>query len=82
MVFHGNNAGGTWDSKAIKAGYKKQPDKESPLWNMHLKTIYWWTYTEVNRKEAFIIVYNGGVWPGNKKLKAGYLNFRAVKEVK
>jgi hypothetical protein len=52
------------------------------LWNMHLKTIYWWTSTVVNREKAYIIAYNGGVWPRMKKLKAAYLNFRAVKEVK
>lgn len=82
MIYHGYNAGGVWDSVSKKATYKDQPDKESPLWNMHLKTIYWWTLTEVNEKESYIIVYNGGVWPRRKNLKADYLNFRAVKEVK
>jgi len=45
MVYHGNNAGGTWNKIDKKAIYKIQPDKESPLWNIHLKTIYWWTST-------------------------------------
>jgi hypothetical protein len=49
---------------------------------MHLKTIYWWTSTEVNEREAFIIVYNGGVWPRSKNLRVAYLNFRAVRGVK
>jgi hypothetical protein len=79
MVYHGKNAGGIWNNVSKKASYKDQPDKESPLWNMHLKTIYWWTASEVNDKEAYIIVYNGGVWPRQKKLRVGYLNFRAVK---
>jgi hypothetical protein len=79
MVHHGNNAGGVWNNINSKATYNFQPDKESPLWNMHLKTIYWWTSTEVDDSKAYIIVYNGGVWPRNKSLKAGYLNFRAVK---
>lgn len=81
MVYHGNNAGGVWDSNSGKARYEFQPDKESPLWNIHLKTIYWWTSTEANQTNAYIIVYNGGVWPRWKKLKADYLNFRAVKGI-
>jgi hypothetical protein len=82
MVYHGSNAGGVWNEDIKKAEYNNQPDKESPLWNMYLKTIYWWTSTEVNEKNAYIIVYNGGVWPRWKNLKADYLNFRAVKKNK
>lgn len=78
-VYHGQNAGGSWDPVNKKATYTHRPDKESPLWNMHLKTIYWWTSTEVNPDQAYIIVYNGSVWPRNKKLRVGYLNFRAVR---
>ena len=81
MVYHGRNAGGFWDSSSKRATYALQPDKESPLWNIHLKTIYWWTSTEADDKNAYIVVYNGGVWPRLKKLRAGYLNFRAVKEI-
>lgn len=80
-VCHGKNAGGVWDSIAGKVTYRLHPDKESPLWNIHLKTIYWWTSTEVNKTDAYIIVYDGGVWPRKKSQKAGYLNFRAVKEI-
>jgi len=82
MVYHGINAGGVWDSTGRKTSYKLNPDKESPLWNIHLKTIYWWTSTEVNESDAYIIVYNGGVWPRKKTSKADYLNFRAVKDIK
>lgn len=78
-VYHGTNAGGVWDSVTKAATYKERPDKESPLWNMHLKTVYWWTSTEASEKEAYIIVYNGGVWPRTKTLRVGYLNFRAVR---
>jgi hypothetical protein len=81
-VYHGSNAGGSWDSIAHVATYKEQPDKESPLWNVHRKTIYWWTSTSVNDKEAYIIVYNGGVYPRKKSLHADYLNFRAVRDVR
>jgi hypothetical protein len=80
-VYRGNNAGGTWNADTKTATYKHQPDKESPLWNAHLKTIYWWTSNELNERQAYIIVYNGGVYPRNKKIKKGYLNFRAVKNV-
>ena len=82
QVHHGTNAGGLWDAKLKSVSYKDQPDKESPLWNMHLKTIYWWTSTEVNDRQAYIIVYDGGVWPRDKKLKVDYLSFRAVKPAK
>lgn len=82
MVCHGANAGGTWNSKTKKASYKHPPDKESPMWDLHRKTIYWWTSTESDSLNAFIIVYNGGVWPRRKTLKADYLNFRAVKDLK
>jgi hypothetical protein len=82
MVYHGANAGGVWDGVARAASYKEQPDKESPLWNMHKKTVYWWTSTESSERDAYIVVYNGGVYPRAKKLRAGYLNFRAVKSEK
>lgn len=82
MVRHGENAGGTWNTTKKRADYKILPDKESPLWNIRLKTIYWWTSTEADTSKAYIIVYNGGVWPRMKTLKADYLNFRAVKEAK
>lgn len=59
MVYHGKNAGGEWDSLKKKEIYKFQPDKESPLWNVHKKNIYYWTSDEYNEKEAYIIVYNG-----------------------
>jgi hypothetical protein len=79
QVYHGTNAGGVWDSTSRVATYTEQPDKESPLWNMHKRTVYWWTSSETSGKDAFIIVYNGGVYPRAKRLHAAYLNFRAVK---
>lgn len=81
QVYHGENAGGIWNSQKKEATYSHQPDKESPLWNPNVKTIYWWTATEVNDKQAYIIIYNGAVHPRNKNIKAGYLNFRAVKKI-
>ena len=50
------------------------------MWDVHSQVIYWWTATEVNDREAFIIVYDGRVWPRPKQSHWGYLGFRAVKE--
>lgn len=77
---HGKNCGGTWDAARGKANYQHMPDKESPLWDVHSPIIYWWTATEVNDDQAYIIVYNGQVWPRPKWAHWGYLRFRAVKE--
>jgi len=82
MVYHGNNAGGVFNTKTKTADYKNDPDKESPLWNMYSKVVYWWTSDEASDKLAYIVVYNGGVWPRTKTLNVGYLAFRAVKEIK
>lgn len=79
QVYHGIQAGGTWDDRQKKASYTHQPDKESPLWDGYKKTIYWWTATEIDSTRAYMIVYNGGVWPRNKSIKADYINFRAVR---
>jgi hypothetical protein len=57
------------------------PDKESPLWDKYSKVIYWWTATGMDDKNAYIIVYNGQVWPRPKKAHWDYLGFRAVKTV-
>jgi 2',3'-cyclic-nucleotide 2'-phosphodiesterase (5'-nucleotidase family) len=63
------------------ASYRQQPDKESPLWNIYSKVIYWWTASEVSDKQAYIVVYNGGVWARTKTMRPGYLTFRAVRAV-
>jgi hypothetical protein len=82
MVRHGTNAGGVWTGAAKTASYKKQPDKESPLWNAYSKVIYWWTADEVDARRAYIVVYNGTVWPRLKTLQPAYLAFRAVRTAK
>ena len=79
MMRHGRNAGGKWDRRAGAASYLTRPDKESPLWNIHSKVIYWWTATEVDIDRAYIIVYDGKVWPRRKSARYGYLGFRGVK---
>jgi len=77
---HGQNSGGVWDAEIAKAIYKTPPDKESPLWNVHSQVIYWWTATEVDKEHAYIIVYDGKVWPRAKRFSPAYLGFRCVKQ--
>lgn len=77
MARHGQNSGGVWDAE--EATYKITPDKESPLWDIHSQVIYWWTATEVDREKAYIIVYDGKVWPRSKEFGPAYLGFRCVK---
>jgi hypothetical protein len=79
MARHGQNSGGVWDAEIAEATYKTTPDKESPLWNVHSQVIYWWTATEVDEDHAYIIVYDGKVWPRAKQFSAAYLGFRCVK---
>jgi hypothetical protein len=80
MAQHGRNSGGVWDPETAQTAYETTPDKESPLWNTHSQVIYWWTDTEVDQEKAYIIVYDGRVWPRAKQLNQDYLGFRCVKE--
>jgi hypothetical protein len=80
MARHGVNSGGVWDAENIEATYITTPDKESPLWNIHSQVIYWWTATEVDEGRAYIIVYDGRVWPRSKDFGPAYLGFRCVKQ--
>jgi hypothetical protein len=79
MARNGQNSGGVWDAEISKATYKTTPDKESPLWNVHSQVIYWWTVTEVDEEHAYIIVYDGKVWPRAKLFSPAYLGFRCVR---
>ena len=79
MARHGQNSSGVWNAETLKASYETTPDKESPLWNIHSQVIYWWTATEVDEDHAFIIVYDGKVWPRTKDFGPAYLGFRCVK---
>ena len=76
---HGMNSGGTWDPAARAATYHTRPDKESPLWNVRSQVIYWWTATEINDDQAYMIVYDGKVWPRRKGFAPDYLGYRCVK---
>jgi len=75
----GQNSAGVWDAENVEATYKTAPDKESPLWNVHSQVIYWWTATEIDEEQAYIIVYDGKVWPRAKQFGPAYLGFRCVK---
>jgi hypothetical protein len=78
MQRHGANSKGSLNLNG-QPEYEIRPDKETPLWNPHSKVIYWWTKTEVDNKNAYIIVYNGKIWGRKKSFRANYLGFRAVK---
>jgi hypothetical protein len=82
LVWHGANAGCVWDSTTQQPRYSHTPDKESPLWKVHSPVIYLWTSTEANDSVAYRVVYNGMINRLPKKLRAGYLGFRAVKEIR
>lgn len=80
QMIHGENANGSWDESSQQANYDKTPDKETPLWDNHSKVIYYWTDTKANDEQAYIIVYDGGVYLRSIDSHYGYLSFRAVKE--
>jgi hypothetical protein len=80
MARHGQNSSGVWDAETAKATYETTPDKESPLWDVHSQVIYWWTATEVDAERAFVIVYDGEVWPREKHFSPPTLGFRCVKQ--
>jgi len=82
MARHGQNSGGEWNTETGEATYEITPDKESPLWNIHSQVIYWWMATEVNEEKAYIIVYDGKVWPRAKDFRPAYLGYRCVKVIK
>lgn len=81
MSRHGINSGGLWDGQTKAVTYQVSPDKESPLWNVHSQIIYWWTATEIDDERAYIIVYDGKVWPRRKRFAPGYLGYRCVKPI-
>ncbi len=79
MARSSHNSVGVWDPENAQADYEMTPDKESPLWNVFSQVIYWWTATEIDEEQAFIIVYDGKVWPRSKQFGPAYLGFRCVK---
>lgn len=83
MSLHNENAGGVWYPEEEKAVYELKPDKESPLWVLHSKVIYYWTADTCPRDEgkAYIVVYDGGVYPRSKINSFAYLSFRAVRNI-
>ena len=59
---------------------RTKPDKESPLWDQFVPTIYWWTSTEPATGKAYRAVYDGRALSSRKGLRMGSLGFRAVRE--
>jgi hypothetical protein len=80
MARRGQNSGGVWEEEIAEAAYHTSPDKESPLWNVHSQVIYWWTATEVDAEQAYIIVYDGKVWSRAKLFGPAYLGYRCVRK--
>ena len=83
MMLHGENSEGVWSESEKIAYYNKTPDKESPLWDVHSKVIYYWTQdtSDSNGEQAYIIVYHGGIYDKDKSGAQNYLSFRAVKDI-
>lgn len=83
MTRNGENAGGVWFLQEEKAEYNIRPDKESPLWDLHSKIIYYWTADTAKNDEnsAYMIVYSGSVRTRPKETNQGYLGFRAVRAI-
>lgn len=79
MARRGHNSGGVWHAATARASYETTPDKESPLWDVHSQVIYWWTATDVDEGHAFMIAYDGQVWPRAKDFGQAYLGFRCVR---
>jgi hypothetical protein len=80
QVWRGENAGGHWDPATHEARYRVMPDKEAPLWNRYSPVIYWWTADEVDRDNAYRVVYNGIVNSLPKRIRPGDLAYRCVKD--
>jgi len=80
MSRHRQNSGGRWNAETAEATYTTTPDKESPLWNTHSQVIYWWTATEIDEEKAYILAYDGKVWPRYKQFGPAYLGFRCVRK--
>ena len=81
MSRHGVNSNGIWDESAREARYETKPDKEMPLWDIHSPVIYWWTATEIDDNTAFMIEYDGQVWPRKKLTTQTYFGFRCVRDM-
>jgi hypothetical protein len=80
QCLHGVQVGGVWSNVTKTASYDKTPDKETPLWKVYSKVIYYWTGTEVSESRAYYITYSGVIYTRDKQDAYAYLSFRAVKD--
>jgi hypothetical protein len=81
MTRAGVNAGGVLDKKTITPSYKRNPDKETPLWAPTSRVIYLWTATEAPDNRAYFIAANGYIRTRPKDLAMGSHAFRAVRNI-
>ncbi len=81
QCLHGVQVGGVWNNATKTASYDNTPDKETPLWKVYSKVIYYWTSTEVSESRAYYIIYSGVVYARDKQDDYSYLSFRAVKDL-
>jgi hypothetical protein len=76
----GRNALGRWDAERREAEYARQPDKESPLWDVHAPAIYYWSSTEVDAERAWVVTYNGQVLAFDKNRRSPSIGYRCVRQ--
>lgn len=79
LVRRGENAGGVFDEAVGGATYRRQPNKDTPLWDPHSEIIYWWTSDEGEDGHAWTVAYNGTLTLRNKRSGMGTLAFRLVR---
>jgi hypothetical protein len=72
MQKHGVNCKGRINSKG-EPEYEIRPDKETSLWNPNSKVIYWWTKTEIDKYNSYMIVYDEKIWKRRKDFGSNYL---------
>jgi hypothetical protein len=75
----GHSALGRWHPERQEAEYARQPDKESPLWDLHSPAIYYWSSTEVDAGHAWVVTYNGQVLAFEKNRRSPSIGYRCVR---
>ena len=84
MALHGQNCGCRWDGDIHEqvecSKCKRQPDKETPLWNPDVAPIYYWAWNEYDADNAYYVSYNGWVQRQPKSWGNPRHGYRCVKE--
>jgi hypothetical protein len=79
MAYRGRNADGRWDPATSRATYRRQPDKEAPLWDPFSPVIYLWTSDTRGSDRAYFISHDGGVTARPRTTHALYHGYRCVR---